>query len=75
MPALGKRLSHRQASPGFRQLLDRLVNEERKQPNDRLKDVIANHESTIDRLSDLRTESNAYWHPEPECEPRGGRDE
>lgn len=56
------------------ELLDRLRKWEHLQPSNRLKDIIANHESTIDRLSDLRTESSAYWHPEPECEPRNGGD-
>ncbi len=37
--------------------------------------IIANHVSTIDRLSDLRTESNVCWNPEPEWGPRGGIDE
>jgi len=50
------------------ELLDHLRKVERLQPNKRFKDIIANHESMIDDLSDLRTESNAYWNPPLEIE-------
>lgn len=49
-----------------------MVKLERLHPNDRMKDVIAHHEETIDRYDDLVTESEAYRNPPLEIED-GGR--
>jgi len=56
------------------ELLARLRREEREQPNERLREIIGQHEATIDALSDLRTVSNAHWHPAPKRKPKLRRD-
>jgi hypothetical protein len=56
----------------FGELLSQLRSKQSQETNARLRCIIGHYESVIDALSDLRTESAAYWNPPAEVED-GGR--